>query len=78
MSDSPEPSSLINPSWMVQDRATRLLAQLEQAHDRRRMALESHRVDHADRVVVDAITTLLDPHSPSSPTLLWNRSHGDD
>ncbi len=63
---------------MVQDRATRLLAQLEQAHDRRRMALESHRVDHADRVVVDAITTLLDPHSPSSPTLLWNRSHGDD
>ena len=63
---------------MVQDRATRLLAQLEQCHDRRRMALESHRVDHADRVVVDAITSMLDRQSLSRPTLLWNRSHGDD
>jgi hypothetical protein len=63
---------------MVQDRATRLLAQLEQGHDRRRMALESQRVDQADRVVVDAITSLLDRQSLSRPTLLWNRSHGDD
>jgi hypothetical protein len=63
---------------MVQDRAYRLLAQLEQGHDRRRMALESQRVDEADRVVVDAITSLLDRQSLSRPTLLWNRSHGDD
>ena len=63
---------------MVQDRAYRLLAQLEQGHDRRRMALESRRVDQADRVVLDAITSLLDPQSLKRPTLLWNRSHGDD
>ena len=83
MSDSPEASSRNNhprnsQPWIVQDSATRLLAQLEQGHDRRRMALESQRIGQTDRVVVDAITALLDPQSPSRPTLLWNRSHGDD
>jgi len=78
MSDLTEASSRNNHPWIVQERADRLLAQLEQGHDRRRMALESHRVDQADRVVVDAITALLDPQSPSRPTLLWNRTHGDD
>lgn len=63
---------------MVQERAYRLLAQLEQGHERRRMALEPQPVDQADRVVVDAMTSLLDPQSPSRPTLFWNRSHGDD
>jgi len=63
---------------MVQDRAVRLLAQFEQGHDRRRMALDPQRVDQADRVAVDAIRSLLDPQSLSRPTLLWNRSHGDD
>jgi hypothetical protein len=60
------------------DRAYRLLAQLEQGHERRRMALELQRVDQADRVMVDAISALLDPKSVSRSTLLWNRSHGDD
>jgi len=78
MSDSTEASSRNNHPWIVQDRAYRLLAQLEQGHQRRRMALESQRVDQADRVVVDAITSLLDPKSLSRSTLLWNRSHGDD
>jgi len=63
---------------MEQDLAYRLLAQLEQGHDRRRMAMEPLRVDQANRVVDDAITSLLDPQSLSRPTLLWNRSHGDD
>lgn len=63
---------------MVQDRAYKFLSQLEQGHDRRRMALEPLRIDQADRVAVDAIASLLDPHSLSRPTLLWNRSHGDD
>ena len=63
---------------MVQDRAVRLLSQLEQGHDRRRMALDPQRVDQADRVAVDAIRSWLDPQSLSRPSLLWNRSHGDD
>lgn len=78
MSDSPEASSRNNHQWIVQDRAYRLLVQLEQGHERRRMALEPQPVDQADRVVVDAMTSLLDPQSLSRPTLLWNRSHGDD
>jgi hypothetical protein len=41
-------------------------------------ALEPQPVDQADRVVVDAMTSLLDPQSLSRPTLLWNRRHGDD
>jgi hypothetical protein len=52
------------------DRAYRLLAQLEQGHERRRMALELQRVDQADRVMVDAISALLDPKSVSRSTLL--------
>ena len=63
---------------MVQERACRLLAQLEQGHERRRMALEPQPLDQADRVVVDAMTSLRGPQSLSRPTLLWNRSHGDD
>ena len=78
MSDSPEASSRNNHQWIVQDRAYRLLVQLDQGHERRRMALESQRVDQTDRVVVDAMTSLLDSQSLSRPTLLWNRSHGDD
>ena len=78
MSDSPEASSRNNQPWIVQDRAYRLLAKLEQGHERRRMALELQRVDQADRVMVDAISALLDPKSVSRSTLLWNRSHGDD
>jgi len=78
MSESPEALSRNNHLWMVQERAYRLLAQLEQGHERRRMALEPQPVDQADRVVVDAMTSLLDPQSLSRPTLLWNRSHGDD
>ena len=62
----------------MQHRAVRLLSQVEQGHDRRRMALDPQRVDQADRVAVDAIRSLLDPQSLSRPTLLWNRSHGDD
>ena len=54
----------------MQDRAYRLLVQLDQGHERRRMALESQRVDQADRVVVEAMTSLLDPQSLSRPTLL--------
>ena len=42
MSDSPEASSRNSHPWIVQDRAYRLLAQLEQGHERRRMALESN------------------------------------
>ena len=83
MSDLPEESSRNNhprnsQPWIVQERATRLLAQLEQGHDRRRMALECQRIGQTDREVVDAVTALLDPHSLSRPTLLWSRSHGDD
>jgi hypothetical protein len=78
MSELLEASPRNNHLWMLHERAYRLLAQLEQGHERRRMALEPQPVDQADRVVVDAMTSLLDPQSLSRPTLLWNRSHGDD
>ena len=42
------------------------------------MALESQSVDQADLVVVDVLKSLVEPQPLSRPTLLCNRSHGDD
>jgi len=71
MNHSPEALSRNKNQRIVQDHANK-------DHHYRRMALEPHRAIQAGQMSDHAIGSLLDPQSLSRPTLLWNRSHGDD
>jgi len=78
MSDLSGSSSRHAHQRIVQDHANRLLTLLEQVHHRKRMALEPNRAVQVVQVAEHAMGSLLDPQSLSRPTLLWNRSHGDE
>jgi len=78
MSDYSRASSGHTHQQIVQDRARRLLAQLDQDHLRQRMALEPQRAGRVDQAAVQTLGSWSDPQSLNRPRLLWNRSHGDD
>lgn len=78
MSDCSGASSRHTHQQIVQDRARRLLTQLDDDHLRQRMALEPQRAGRVDQAAVQAFGSWSDPQSLNRPRLLWNRSHGDD